>query len=223
MCGSTYLQPSIGPRRLTAMARSQTSTSMVWMSRSRGMMPVSAALLCRQSTRPKCSTVAATIALTELSSDTSQVMAMAWPPPASISRPVSSADEPLTSTTTTSAPSDDRRRAVVRPIPEPAPVTIATLPSSSPIGRSFLRFHWNRVELYHQREHCLGTPIGPGVCGPLLNDNVAGPDNGLGTVFHQKRQLAGDHELVVQGRCFVHDWDGPVGIRLHLTKANHCS
>ena len=64
---------------------------------------------------------------------------------------------------------------------------IATLPSSSPIGRSFLRLHRNRVELHHQREHCFGAPIGPGVCGPLLNDNLAGPDDGLGAVFHQKR------------------------------------
>src|SRR5262249_30399894 len=41
---------------------------------------------------------------------------------------------PPRSLTTTAAPSDASNSACVRPIPRPAPVTIATLPSNSPIG-----------------------------------------------------------------------------------------
>src|SRR5436190_8696871 len=53
------------------------------------------------------------------------------------------AASPFTSLTTTRAPSAAKRRAVARPMPDPAPVITATLPSSArspirsvrPIGR----------------------------------------------------------------------------------------
>ena len=44
---------------------------------------------------------------------------------------------PPTSFTTTEAPSLAKSRAVDRPMPFPAPVTIATLPSNSPIVCTF--------------------------------------------------------------------------------------
>ena len=130
MCGSACLQPSIGPRRLTVMVRSHTSTSIVTTSASRWMMTTSAALLWSSCTEPYRSTAAATMAATDASSLTSASWAEAVPPRAVIRSTVSAAPSGLMSATTTRTPSVASRSALARPMPEPDPVTIATLPSS---------------------------------------------------------------------------------------------
>ncbi len=80
---------------------------------------------------------------------TSAPLAMASPPMASISATTSFAGPesdpvpsgpPPRSFTTTLAPSDASIRACSRPMPRPAPVTIATRPSHSPAMRPSVRF-----------------------------------------------------------------------------------
>ena len=64
------------------------------------------------------------------------MVAVAVPPAARISSATAAASEPVReprSSTTTAAPSRPRSSACSRPIPPPAPVTIATRPSSRPI------------------------------------------------------------------------------------------
>src|SRR5438876_11713913 len=58
------------------------------------------------------------------------LMQTALPPPPLIAFMIFSARVPLRSATTTDAPSSAKRRADAAPMPEPPPVTIATLPSS---------------------------------------------------------------------------------------------
>ena len=74
------------------------------------------------------------MACTCSSSDTSTPTAMADPPADSISRTVSLALSTLMSAATTRAPSCAKRTADTRPTPEPAPVTMAVLPSSTPLS-----------------------------------------------------------------------------------------
>src|SRR5664280_2471695 len=76
------------------------------------------------------------MASTCASSDTSTVTAVAAPPAATISVVTDSASAATTSATTTLAPSAAKRIAVTRPMPLPAPVITATLPSSRPIDFS---------------------------------------------------------------------------------------
>ena len=91
-----------------------------------------AALLCSTSRPPKCFAAASIIAITEASSATSATWPTARPPAASISFATASAPAPFTSATTTAAPSRASSSAVARPMPDAAPVTIATLPASLP-------------------------------------------------------------------------------------------
>src|SRR6476659_4880029 len=76
------------------------------------------------------------MACTCCSSDTSTPMAIAVPPADSISRTVSLALSTLMSATMTRAPSPANLTADTRPTPEPAPVTIALLPSRLPLMRA---------------------------------------------------------------------------------------
>src|SRR5438552_10915524 len=69
---------------------------------------------------------------------TSATMASASPPAVRISCTVRSARCSFSSATHTFAPSRARTSAIPRPIPWPAPVTSATLPSSRPIERAGL-------------------------------------------------------------------------------------
>src|SRR5581483_11558303 len=62
----------------------------------------------------------------------SATTAVAVPPASCIARAVSRADS-TTSQTTTRAPAAANTREVAWPIPEAAPVTIATLPASGPV------------------------------------------------------------------------------------------
>src|SRR5207344_417129 len=80
---------------------------------------------------PKRSAVCAYIEMTCFSSATSTVAASGSPEQ---SATVSSAASPFTSATHTCAPSSVKRIAASRPIPPPAPVITATLPSSRPIS-----------------------------------------------------------------------------------------
>ena len=79
---------------------------------------------------PSCSPAWATAAATDCSSVTSQRNAMARPPASAASVLISVATNSIASVATsrqaTAAPSAANRRAVARPMPEPAPVTSAT-------------------------------------------------------------------------------------------------
>src|SRR5438105_897882 len=88
------------------------------------------ALLTRPSTRPKVETVWVTMASTCALSLMSQTDANARAPRASISATVRSARWPFHSATVTDAPCLARCRAIPRPMPWPAPVTITTRPST---------------------------------------------------------------------------------------------
>src|SRR6478735_2087836 len=87
------------------------------------------------STRPNSATVSATIDSAP-SQVADVVLATAMPPASVISAATDEASAPVRqpmSLTTTLAPSAANRRACSRPIPPPAPVTMATLPSSLPM------------------------------------------------------------------------------------------
>src|SRR4249920_3294598 len=91
---------------------------------------------------PKRSAVCAYIEMTCFSSATSTVAASGSPEQ---SATVSSAASPFTSAAHTLAPSSVKRIAASRPIPPPAPVITATLPSSRPM--SGLRGEEHRLDL----------------------------------------------------------------------------
>jgi hypothetical protein len=118
------------PLRLTAMSRSKTAMSRVTMSTSVALVAESVALLCNTSRPPNDSRAVSIIRTMLDSSETSISAATALP----ISPATRSAADPLISATTTDAPSRTINRADAAPIPLPAPVTIATLPSRRPIA-----------------------------------------------------------------------------------------
>src|SRR5215510_13244868 len=86
------------------------------------------ALVTRMSRRPKCSWVRATRRSTCASSPTSVGTTKATPPSAVMSWKTTSRFCCVRAASTTRTPDRARARAVARPIPEPAPVTIATWP-----------------------------------------------------------------------------------------------
>ncbi len=107
------------------------------------MMPALFTSMCRS---PKASRAAVTTRWPPSQSETSSVFATASPPSSLISSTtfwavVRSSPEPFTaqprSLTTTLAPSLANNNACSRPIPRPAPVMIATLPSSAPMTVPF--------------------------------------------------------------------------------------
>src|SRR5262245_51905753 len=112
------------------------------------------ALLTTTSTRPKASSAVCTIRFAPAHVDTLSVLAAAAPPrprtsPTTRSAGPWSAPSPAsdapTSFTTTFAPAAPSASAISRPMPPPAPVTIATLPSS--ISHLRCRSHQDDVEL----------------------------------------------------------------------------
>src|SRR5947208_3223704 len=135
MCGIACLQPRNGPLRLTATSRSKTAISSSTMSLSTSLVEASDALLCKTSRPPNRLTAVSTMRTTLGSSETSTSAATALVPSSPATR---SASAPLISATTTDAPSRSISRAVASPMPLPAPVTIATLPSRRPIGREYV-------------------------------------------------------------------------------------
>src|SRR5438552_666148 len=123
--GIACLQTSMAPRRLTAMVRSHTSTSMSTTSPSRPSTsrPRAAALLCTMSMRPHRSTTDPTMRRTDCSSLTSTATAIAASPS---SLATVEARSCAMSAIATRAPSSTMRLAVANPRPEEAPVTMAT-------------------------------------------------------------------------------------------------
>ena len=94
-----------------------------------------AALLTRMSTRPNSLTAASTMASYDVGSRRSATTTVASPQAVSIRFCVSFARSSNTSTRTTRAPSAAKRTEMAFPVPtpgplEPAPVTMATMPSS---------------------------------------------------------------------------------------------
>ena len=104
------------------------------------------ALLNATSSRPQRSTVPSVYALTAAASETSAPTANAASP---ISRATSSTASRLMSTQVTRAPSSANRMALARPMPEPAPVTIVTLPASRSPMPSLLLRALSRLTLRH--------------------------------------------------------------------------
>ncbi len=114
------------PSRFVRTMRSKSSTE--WsMSRASTWM---AALLTTMSRRPKSRNTSATIAATRASSPTSPSTPTASRRDAATAR----APAPSRSTSTVRAPSAAYASAIARPMPRAAPVTMATRPSSRPMG-----------------------------------------------------------------------------------------
>ncbi len=132
--GTAYLDARNAVRRLMSKARSQAS-SVVSTTVPSDASPM---LFTRMSTVPKASTAALTIASHSAARVTSAPNTLALPPSSSIICRVCSARSGCRSTSRTLAPSRASTTAVALPVPipgpgiEPAPVTIATLPSTRP-------------------------------------------------------------------------------------------
>ena len=92
------------------------------------------ALLTRMSTVPYASSVAATQRSMSSLTATSAPMASASPPWSAISRCTASTLARVRPTSTTREPDAASAAAIPRPTPWPAPVTMATLPSSSAVA-----------------------------------------------------------------------------------------
>jgi hypothetical protein len=112
---------------------SKESSTCSSVSVSSGPMAVAMALLTRMSTVPNRSTTAATNASTFADERMSHSAAYASAPASAREATVPEASR--TSATAIRAPSLPRAIAIPRPTPRAAPVTIATLPSSTPMAR----------------------------------------------------------------------------------------
>src|SRR3954447_20299580 len=140
------------PFTFTSSVRSTTSSGTSW--NTPGMLIP--ALLKTAWRPPQRSTVSSVQARTWAGSDTSPATANA---PSPISATTSRTASSSTSTHVTRAPSSANRIAVARPIPEPAPVTIVTLPAS-------------RSPILHLRP---GAPAGPSVRAAAREVETADP------------------------------------------------
>src|ERR1700694_490616 len=158
--GIAYFAISIIEATLTCIALSHASIST---STALPRGPAMPTLLTRMSSLPQASAVRATIAWHDTGTLTSPSTICETPPSASISRLVSSTHCATVSTSVTRAPCRARTTAVARPLPipsarEPAPVTMATLPSR----RSSLR-----IAVAISLEHAVGVG---GFFGDILHD-----------------------------------------------------
>ncbi len=117
------------PLALTAKHRSQSS-SVASITEPLLFTP---ALLYNTSTRPNSLLIWANALSTWAGSAMSAPTATALPPAPAISAAVSLAASAAMSTSATAAPSRANNSAAARPIPDPAPVTTATLPASLPV------------------------------------------------------------------------------------------
>jgi hypothetical protein len=122
--GIAYFVPMKADFRLTAKTLSQSAA----LKSSRRCTSDKPALLCSTSSLPSFSTAVAIIAATSGSSPTSARIANALPPASSMDLTVEAAASSERSTHATLAPSRANVAAHSRPIPEPAPVTMAALP-----------------------------------------------------------------------------------------------
>src|SRR5437899_6353400 len=132
---SSYFMQFQTPLRLIELTRSNSSPLASAVSAIGLCTP---ALLNAASSLPKVDTVCTTMAATWLSSLTSQRIASALCPTATISLAAACTDSSLLSASTTEAPASANAFAVARPMPEPAPVTSATLFSNDKFMTEFL-------------------------------------------------------------------------------------
>src|SRR3954465_13209014 len=167
------------PCRCTMMTSDQSDQLMRWKILSRRMP----ALFTRMSTRPKVSSVEATILSALAGSPIESVEAIAAPPflvislttpwagPASLPQPSSATPMSLT---TTLAPSSASISAMARPMPRPAPVTMATLSWTIPAMCS-VRF-WCLTAPFCEQMACRVKPglVRPGPRLLALENNMAG-------------------------------------------------
>src|SRR5438132_4051148 len=121
---SSYFMQFHTPRRLIPFTRSNSSPGTSAISTAGDCTP---ALLNAASRRPKVDTVCVTIAATSASSATLQRMPIALCPVATSFSASERTAFSLTSANATAAPASANALAVTRPMPEPAPVTSATL------------------------------------------------------------------------------------------------
>src|SRR6185436_10422659 len=131
MAGAACLIMSQGPIRLTRRISCHCSTVC---SRSGMRPPLTPALAKTASTPPHSATHRPTAPATDASSPASAARARAEPPAAEASVTAASSAASSRSTASTRAPSRAKRRRLARPMPLAAPVMIARLPLSRPMG-----------------------------------------------------------------------------------------
>src|SRR6185436_16353684 len=129
--GSAYLAPSQTPLTFTAMTRSKMASSTCSTSWGDWGTP---ALAKKMSRVPHAASARSTIIWFSAARVTSARTASARPPAFSICSTVDLALASFKSTTATRAPSRAMASAEAAPMPEPAPVITATLPSSLIVG-----------------------------------------------------------------------------------------
>src|SRR5215475_11775827 len=184
------------PLALTRMMRSQSASvrSMMWARR------VTPALFTRMSTRSKVATARSTIRSMAPRSPTSASRARLLGPAAPTASAAAWASAPSMSTATTCAPAWARAMATARPMPFPAPVTMAT--RSARIMRSprSLRGRCHRDD---------GDTVRRGSCAPRSNyaEGGYGPGEALegqwaerfqgNQVLHGARHALGEEDLGV--------------------------
>src|SRR5829696_1359296 len=127
-CGTAWWMVRYVPRRFTAMVASHSSGCSSSMGAQTPLMP---ALANTMSRRPKARTVSSTALCISSELATSATSGSALPPARSMSAAASRISDSVWLRTPTRAPSRAKRTAVARPMPDPAPVTSATLPSNS--------------------------------------------------------------------------------------------
>src|SRR3954454_23441074 len=124
ICSSSYFMQFQTPFRFTAVMRSNSPPLASAVSTAGDITP---ALLKAASRRPKVDTVCSIIAFTSASFVTSQRTPIALWPASTICLAAARDSASLTSASTTAAPSAANACAVVKPMPDAAPVTSATL------------------------------------------------------------------------------------------------
>src|SRR3990172_4967706 len=211
IAGTAASVPAMTAHRLTAMVLSHLSRGA---SGKRGQPAFMPALLCRMSTPPNVYSVKATIRSIPSQRVTSVYTNAAWPPASSRSRTVSRPPASSTSATATAAPASARAMAVARPMPEPPPVTRATLPARSftpallALGACACgcpQREPGRVHVLHRVHRCVDHRRLPAGGRPLKR----GPQVG-GAVHVLSVTAHGDRHLVVpDGRVLAAE---PVGL-----------
>ena len=125
IASTACLVPRNTPREFTAISWSHASVSSMSVT----ALPLMPALFTRMSSFPYFCTVASTTAFQSSSLVTSRRMNSAVPLARVMSAAIFLPSSSSMSAITTVAPSLAKRRAVAAPMPEAAPLTIATLPS----------------------------------------------------------------------------------------------
>src|SRR5581483_9594757 len=195
------------PLRWTAMTASHSSSVMFTSMRSRRIP----ALLTTMWRLPKADTACSTSRRAPSKSATSSPSATARPPADSISATTccagamsvpSPASEPPRSLTATLAPAAASATACARPIPRPAPVTIATFPLRSATRRSLVPLEGAR-RVDAQARLDVGLDARERARFDVPGANAAGKLAPLGVVFRRQRV-----ELAIDDRERIHGDEG---------------